>query len=729
MSGAAGIRAGGAYVEIFARDGAFNQAMNRVQSKLRAVAQTMQRAGTGMSLAGLGLGMPLVQAARQAASFEDALLGMRAAAGLTETQVKKMADEAKRLSADMGAAPEAIATAFMELAKAGMSVEEVLAGAGKSAVEFSRVSGVDAERAAVFMKTAMNLFGVSAQEAADTLSAAADSSETSIANMIESFSQVGSVGKTFGQSLFGISQAMAALAKSNIMGEEAGTAIKTMLTRLVAPTQDAQEALARLGLTMFDFRDQAGNLLPLQQIVGVFEKVQQRMGNDAFSKILSDAALVDVFEQRGIKVISALTNIGQKGLAEIGKQMQGSTPVAEKFKIVMSGISGQFERLSSGVKRVSIAFGEAISGPLAKTTDVLLQIMEALARLIEVAPGVAVAAAAIAAGLVAVGTAAILASIGLKGLAVIVSPGGIIAAAVVMLGTYVAKQQGWLDDLEETGMRVQAIWKKVGIYIAAAFDAEVSSQIDTLLKQVDDDLAQWKKKHQADKQRQQTENALRPDAFRKPLEGKPPVAAGDGKRNVVSAGTFGSAVGLGIGPQLADPMKQVEQNTKKTAEGIEKIVQHFKDNPRQPQGQVIDTTKGEKNDTPPMAKDLASLPWWAPAEEARKLGAFQGDGTAAEAGRRINEAFSAAIKQSDLGDTAAMSPSRAAFLNNPNMLASRGVAAASATTSLSLPRQEVKTGFDSVVDACSDTTAAIKDNNKLLDRMMNKLDGLRVSYQ
>lgn len=732
MSGAAGIRAGGAYVEVFARDGQFNQAMTRVQAKMRAVAATMQRMGTGMTLAGLGLGMPLVQAARQAATFEDALLAMSAAAGLTKQQVAMMAEEAKRLSREMGAAPTDIATAFMELAKAGMTVEEVLGGAGKAAVEFSRVSGVDAERSAVFMKTAMNVFGVSAQEAVDTLSAAADSSETSIANMVESFSQVGSAGQAFNQSLFGISQAMAVLAKSNIVGEEAGTAIKTMLTKLVAPTDDAKEALGRLGLSVADFRDEMGRLLPMAQIAGVFEQALGKMGGSAEELMMAQQALVDVFEQRGIKVITAFTNAGAKGFAEAAKQMQGSNSVAEKFKEVMSGITGQFQRLKSGADLVAIAFGNAIGPALKQTTDVLLQLMGALERFIQAYPTVAVGAAAIAAGLFALGTAAIIASIGLNGLAIILTPGGVIAGAIAVLGIALAKQNGWLEDIEDTGMRLQAVWRKVGIYIAAAFDSQVRSNLESLLKEVDADLAKWQQKHKAEKDRRKMDNAVKPDVPRTPLGGDAVGADGGSGRKYSTAGTFGSTRQLGIGPDLADPMKSVAANTKRTADAVEKIVDHFKQNPREPQGRVIDTTRGGVNDVPPMAKNLGDLPWWAPADEARRLGAFQGNETAADAGRRINESMMARIGEwKRVGEEvdAATSPSRASFLNNPKLFAGRAASVANAASAVSMPQREVSSGFESVVDACETTTASVKESNRMLERMVNKLDGMRTAYQ
>jgi TP901 family phage tail tape measure protein len=434
MSSAAGVRAGGAFIEIFAKDGQFQQAMLRVQGKLKAVGRMMQQMGTMLSLAGTAIGVPMVLAARQAATFEDALLGMKAAAGLTDKQVQQLADEALRLSKAMGIDPAKIANAFLELTKAGMSVEDVLAGAGRSAVEFARVSGVEMKDAAEFMKVAMNTFGISAKDAVDTLSAAADASETSIAAMVESFSQVGSAGKTFDQTLFGVAQAMAALAKYGISGEEAGTAIKTLLTKLVAPTGEAHEALATLGLSVRDFRDEAGKLLPIAQIAGVFEKALSKMGGNAEDVMMAQAALVDVFEQRGIKVIGAFADLGEKGFEDIAAAMEGNLPVAAKFEIMMSGITGGFERLFAATKRLSIAFAGALGSSVSSVVSGIVKVMDFISQLIAKFPILSKVAAGAAAVLIGLGAALIVVGLGLRvvgvAIAAITSPIGIVVAAV-----------------------------------------------------------------------------------------------------------------------------------------------------------------------------------------------------------------------------------------------------------------------------------------------------------
>lgn len=437
--------------------------MTRIQNRLQSVGQTMQRIGTGMSLGGAALGAPLLLAGRQAAGFEDAILGMQGAAGLSAAEIERVRAAALELSKEMGVSPTKLANAFLELTKAGMSVDDVLAGAGRSAVEFSRVSGVDAARSAVFMKTAMNTFGVSATQAVDTLSAAADSSETSIEAMVESFSQIGSTGNAFGQSLFGVSQALAVLAKNGIVGEEAGTGLKTLVTKLIAPTNDAQEALARLGLTVADFRDATGKPLGMEQIAVTFEKAMNSMKGNPAGLMEAQAALVDVFEQRGIKIITAFANAGKRGFDEVANEMQASLSVADKFLIAMSGLSGQMEKLNAAIERISIAFGSAISGPFKQTADQLTSIMDIVAWLVEKFPVLGTAAASIAAGMVAIGVAAIAAGIAMKSfaqismvVAALSGPRGWIALAAIALGGLAAYMSTSFGDATDEVKKAKA---------------------------------------------------------------------------------------------------------------------------------------------------------------------------------------------------------------------------------------------------------------------------------
>jgi TP901 family phage tail tape measure protein len=437
MAGAAGVRAGGAFVEIYANDAKFQQAMTRVQGRLKAIGSTMQALGTSMSLVGTALGIPMVLAAKTAAKFEDAMLGMQAAAGLTDGELKAVEKAALDLSRAMNVAPSGIAEAFLELLKAGMSLEQVLGGAGKAAVEFARVSGVEMAEAAVFMKVSMNTFGVSATEAVDTLSAAADASETSIAAMVESFGLVGSAGALFNQSLFDISQGLAVLARFGIKGEEAGTGIKTALMRLTSPAKESEAALAQIGLTVESFRNADGDLLPLVQIVDILER--EMVGLD---KVMRDRILGQVFGDRGIRVIGAFLNVGVAGFEDIADAMEENLPVAMKFQILMSGITGAMQTMYAAVERLTIAFAKALGPNIAYAAAAAEKFIDIVAALISAFPGVTTAVVGATVALVGMGVVLIATGLAFKALAagvavlsaalaLLTSPIGIAAAALV----------------------------------------------------------------------------------------------------------------------------------------------------------------------------------------------------------------------------------------------------------------------------------------------------------
>lgn len=425
MAGAGSVRAGGAFIEIYAKDTRFQQALARVQARLRAVGATMQALGTSMSLIGTAIGIPMVLAARSAAKFEDAILGMKAAAGISADEVSTVEKAVLELSKTMGIAPSGIAEAFLELLKAGMSMEQVLDGAGEAAVQFARVSKVAMADAAVFMKVAMNTFGVSAVEAVDTLSAAADASETQISSMVESFQLIGSAGALFNQTLFDVSQAMGVLARFNIIGEEAGTGIKTMLLELINLSGPAEDALARVGLSSQSFRNAGGEMLPIVQIVQVLETALAGVGQEMRDKILGT-----VFGHRGIRVIGAFLNVGVAGFEQMAEAMESNLPVAAKFQILMSGITGAMEKMFAAVQRLSIAFAKALGSNIGTAATAAVKFLDIVAALISTFPKIVTAVVGATIAMVGLGITLIAMGLLFKGLAAAV---GVLSAAIALL--------------------------------------------------------------------------------------------------------------------------------------------------------------------------------------------------------------------------------------------------------------------------------------------------------
>lgn len=380
MSNAGAVRAGAAFVEIFANDSKFQQAMTRVVNRMKATAASLKNAGNGMGLTGAAMVAPMLMAVRQAAVFDDAMLGMRASTNMTADQMKALNDRAIEMSRAVGVAPSTIAKAFLALVKAGVDVEQVLGDAGKTAVQFGKLAPeMDMEAVANGMTRASSAFGASFTQVADTISAAADTTETNVANIGQAFNVVAPLAASLGQNLAGTTQALAIFAKSGMEAEEAGTALKMFLLSLTNATPQAQAALAALGLSTESFRDQATrNLLPIADI--------STMLMQAIAKVdpaVADDAVATIFGARGIKAMKAFQAAGEDGMRAIGLGMTQSKSVAEKFDIVMSGISGTMESVMAAVERLSGAFTTALGDSLRNTGNQIVEWIQYANSLIE----------------------------------------------------------------------------------------------------------------------------------------------------------------------------------------------------------------------------------------------------------------------------------------------------------------------------------------------------------
>ncbi len=114
----------------------------------------------------------------------------------------------------------------------------------------------------------MATFGLGADDAtyiADSFVSAADASISEVSDLTAALTTFGPTAATFNMTLGEVNQTLGILSERGIMGAEAGTALKSMLTNMMRPTKEVKEAWAALGISMYDAQ---GALRPFPQIIG-----------------------------------------------------------------------------------------------------------------------------------------------------------------------------------------------------------------------------------------------------------------------------------------------------------------------------------------------------------------------------------------------------------------------------------------------------------------------------
>jgi len=137
------VRAGGAYVEIFAKDGAFQQAMTRVQNRLKATAAAMRSAGAGLMGIGAAIAAPILGAAQAFANLGSELADMSARTGVATEALSVLKFAAEQTGADMGSVETAVKKMQKAIFSAGNGSKEAadaLAMVGLSAADLAGLS-------------------------------------------------------------------------------------------------------------------------------------------------------------------------------------------------------------------------------------------------------------------------------------------------------------------------------------------------------------------------------------------------------------------------------------------------------------------------------------------------------------------------------------------------------------------------------------------------------------
>ena len=397
---AGAVKAGGVFVEIGADPSKFFSALNKVNKSLGNMGRSLASGGGRLTAAGIGMAAPIAAAVRQGAAFESALLNIRASTGATAAQIDQIKASSMAMSQALGVGPTEAAQGMLELLKAGMSLDSVLGGAGRTALEFAKVGEMDVAQAAVVMSDAMNVFKVSSDVAANALSSAADASSTSIAQMSEAFSMSSAVAGLAGQSIEDLSATLAILANNGVKGSDAGTSVKTMLMRIMAPVDDAVGALNQLGLSVASFRGADGQMKPMVDIIGTLTKsmggLDQTAKDDLFRRI---------FGADAIRAASILASEGVDGFTKMREAMASALPVGEKYKMMMSGLSGSFSSVLAAMQRMAIAITDAVAPALASVLPFITGFIDGLTKLATDNKEAVVLFAQVAAAAIGVGAA------------------------------------------------------------------------------------------------------------------------------------------------------------------------------------------------------------------------------------------------------------------------------------------------------------------------------------
>lgn len=240
---------------------------NTMGDGLQTVGGKISSVGKAMTA---GITTPIVAAGtasvKTAMNFDSAMSKVSAISGATGKDFTNLKDKALEMGAKTKFSASEAADAMSYMAMAGWKTNDMLNGI-EGIMNLAAASGEDLASTSDIVTDALTAFGMSASDSghfADILAAASANANTNVSMMGESFKYVAPVAGALGYSAEDVSIALGLMANSGIKASQGGTALRTILTNMVQPTDEMAIAMEKLGVKLDDGN---GNMLSFRDVM------------------------------------------------------------------------------------------------------------------------------------------------------------------------------------------------------------------------------------------------------------------------------------------------------------------------------------------------------------------------------------------------------------------------------------------------------------------------------
>lgn len=422
MPSSRSIKAGAAYVELFADQSRLVRGLRLAENRLKAFGQKASQIGQRMLLLSGAMATPLAFATRTFAGFEDQMLAVKAVTGSVGDEFDRLYDQAKGLGRTTSFTAGDVGGGMLSLGRAGFDSSEI-ENAIPGVLNLARATGTELALSADIAAGTLRAFSLEAGQmgrVTDVLVATANNSSQTLEDLGESMKYVAPIADEYGLSLEQTAKAVGALANMQIKGSMAGTSMRQIMLRLADPS--VQKQLRANGVEALDA---AKNLRPVGDILIDLGQAMQGMTNAERISLGKN-----LFDQRAA---GAALKLAKSDFPALADAIDNAGGVAEKTaKTMDSGLGGSFRRLMSALEGIQIAVGEALSKALSGAMDKVATFAVRIAELVAANKQWIIGMATTIAAVAAVGGALVV--LGIAGQAAAFVFGGI-ASILAAVGT------------------------------------------------------------------------------------------------------------------------------------------------------------------------------------------------------------------------------------------------------------------------------------------------------
>lgn len=295
-------------------------------------------------------------AVKTATDFEAGMSEVKAISGATGSEFDALRDKAIEMGAKTKFSASDSADAFKYMAMAGWDASQMMDGIA-GIMDLAAASGEDLATTSDIVTDALTAFGLQASDSAhfaDVLAQASSKSNTNVGLMGETFKYVAPVAGALGYSIEDTAVAIGLMANSGIKGSQAGTALRSTITRLAKPVGEAKDAVEELKISI---TNTDGTMKPLSQTM--VELREKFAGLTEEQKAQYAAMLAG---QEGMSGLLAIVNASDEDFQKLTDEINNANGAAEDMaSVMMDNTAGAVEQLKGALESAGILIGEKLT--------------------------------------------------------------------------------------------------------------------------------------------------------------------------------------------------------------------------------------------------------------------------------------------------------------------------------------------------------------------------------
>lgn len=394
-----------------------------------------------------------------------------------------------------------VAKAISEAAHAGWEYDEMLEGIPR-AILLAQAGNTDLSSGLDMLIKTINGTGIAFEDSGEFVDQwvmAANSSATTVSELGEAMERMGATAR-FGDSTAELLTMLGVLANTGTVGAQAGTLLRNSMIRLIAPTKNARDAMAGLGLEAEDIEEAVGGdaealkeanalleeagfsayttkgkLKPFLETFKDLNEATKGMTEEQRNKVLSA-----IFPTRTITGALALLEAASKDYDGLLEKILASNGYAEEVaQTQVSGLMGAEELFASKWEEFSRKVGEKLSKPFETLLDIAGGFVDTLNGLDEGTMGALVGALTTIAGL---GPGLLIAGLAMKSFSVLGVWGTAGLAAVIGLGALA----GYLQSINQVALENNFGQMSIDLESVKATLGDVSGELAAKFKELEE---------------------------------------------------------------------------------------------------------------------------------------------------------------------------------------------------------------------------------------------------